>query len=285
MEILFVVVLLMASWHGLKYGVPRGLRAVAKQRRSSINKWNQSHPNAPASARWGAAIARTAAMLRWGPRHLGQECKKAFTDAWDEGKRKYRVGQPAPAPTSSTPTDSQPTQPQPPAPPAAPGRRPGHLQPVPDPPSGGSNEPGAPNEPGGGRLAPPAPRRGPNPMPIATATGGEVKNAEQFMAEAKAVEAEAAADLEDAGADLARAKEDQTRIEQMVASLKRESAMSSDITAVEKLTDPAAARVNAATARQAAADQRLAGAKAVVTIAARHVELIGRAVGSFYQAA
>jgi hypothetical protein len=120
---------------------------------------------------------------------------------------------------------------------------------------------------------------------IQTATGGEITNAEQFLAEARAIASEAAAEMEDAAADAARAEADMSRIETMVASLTSIEALSSDIAAVAALKDPAAQRAQAARDRVAAADQRLAGAKAVEGIAARHVQLIGVAAGSFYNAA
>lgn len=119
-------------------------------------------------------------------------------------------------------------------------------------------------------------------MPIQTATGGEITNAEQFLAESRAIANEAAADLEDASADSSRAQEDLSRIERMVASLSRQSAVANDIASVAGLKEPAAARAQAAKDRHGAAERRLAQAKAVVAIAAKHVQLIGQAAGPFY---
>ncbi len=119
-------------------------------------------------------------------------------------------------------------------------------------------------------------------MAIQTATGGEISNAEQFYAEAKAIETEAAAELEDAAGDSGRAQEDLARVERMIASLSKQAAVKRDIAAVAALKEPAAARAQAAKDRHAAAERRLAEAKNVVTIAARHVQMIGQAAGPFY---
>jgi hypothetical protein len=133
--------------------------------------------------------------------------------------------------------------------------------------------------------ATPAPTRATtrsNDMAVQTATGGEVTNAEQFAAEAKAIEAEAAADLEDARGDATRAEEDLGRIEKMIASLSKQAAVSRDIAAVAALKEPAAARAGAAKDRHGAAERRLAVAKNVSAIAAKHVQMIGQAAGPFY---
>jgi hypothetical protein len=284
---------LMGVWHVTKYAVPRALRAVGNRRRAGIDAWKAANPSAPAFARWGAAAARTVAALRWGPKHLLAEIKKAWAEGLEAGRHKYGVvkaEEPTAVPDPMDPTGTK-TCPQckgevvvdgqicpsclarqeernrqfdaaqPPRP------RP-YLIPVPNP---SGQQAGQPKES--------------TTMTIQTTTGGEIVNAEQFHAEARAIEAEAAAEMEDAAADAKRAEEDQARIERMVASLTGVQALSSDISAVSALKDPAAARAAAAKARLAAADQRLAGAKAVAAIAAKHVQLIGTAAGSFYNAA
>lgn len=260
---------LMGVWHVTKYAAPRALRAVGKRRRASIDRWRAENPQAPAVARWAAAFARWCAAVRWGPRHLVDEVRQAWDEGLELGKQKYGVVktdephpdepvvEPEPEPAAEPPSSfNPPVRPRP------------YLVPVPNP---SGHEAGSSKEN--------------TTMTIQTATGGEIANAEQFHAEAKAIEQEAAADMEDAAADSKRAEEDQARIERMVASLTGVQALASDISAVAALKEPAAARAAAAKARLAAADQRLAGAKQVSAIAAKHVQLIGTAAGGFYKAA
>lgn len=302
MELLGIAIALFAAWHTTKHGVPRAMRAVGDKRRSSIATWQSTHPSAPKSARWLASAGHTVSALRYGPGYL----KRSFADAWREGKQlgeqRYR-GIALPEPTVEIPP-TVPAEPLPPRPPhqtgpqapqpkcrnadcfcqgdpsfaghdpddaeaaTAPERpkpspRPRHLRPVPP-----TSEPSKEN----------------TDMAIQTATGGEILDAEQFHAEARAIEEEAAAELEDASGDSYRAQEDLGRIEKMVASLGKVQALSKDIAAVNALKEPAEARAQAAKDRQAAAERRLAGAKAVTVIAAKHVQLIGTAAGSFYKA-
>lgn len=289
-----VAAALMGAWHVTKYAVPRTMRAVGGRRRSSIDGWKAAHPGAPGMVRWAAGLAGTVAAVRWGPRHLLDETRKAWQEGFEKGREKYGA-QPQPDPTDPNDTKNCPvchgevvvdgdicprclarqeerntewdiTNPQP-------SPRPGDWKPSPRPllvsvPTGTDPKPD-PKE---------------NEVSIETATGGEITNAEQFHAEAKSVVKEAAADMEDAAADNARAQEDLGRIEQMVASLSKQQAVASDIAAVAALQDPATARAAAAKDRAAAAEQRLAGAKVVEQIAAKHVQLIGTATGPFYNA-
>jgi hypothetical protein len=274
---------LMGAWHVTKYATPRAMRAIGAKRRSSISSWKADHPAAPPAARWAAAAARTFTGLRWGPGFLWRETKQAWREGFKAGKAKYGLLEP-PAPAEAEPQAKQPKcrndncfcQDHP----DFDGYDPDEPEPL-------VEEPSARPWP---RLVPvsadePATAQEEKRMTIQTATGGEIVNAEQFHAEAKAIEAEAAADMEDAAADAARAREDLARIERMVASLTGQQALSRDISAVAALRDPATARAAAADSRLAAADQRLAGAKSVAAIAARHVQLIGTAAGRFYQAA
>lgn len=296
MEIFGIAVLaagLMGVWHVTKYAVPRAMRAIGGRRRAGIDSWKADNPGAPALARWGATAAKTVAAVRWGPKYLLTEMKRAWQEGLELGRHRYgvvRTDEPAAVADPADPNDTKNCQvcggtvvvngepcprclarqqernrqfdterPRP---------RP-HLVPVPNP---SGQQTGAQKEK-------------PMTTTFQTATGGEIVNAEQFHAEAKSIEQEAAADMEDAAADAARAEQDLSRIETMVASLSRQKALAADISAVASLKDPAAARSAAAKQRLAAAEQRLAGAKAVSAIAAKHVQLIGTAAGSFYQAA
>lgn len=94
MEILFAAVFLMAAWHGLKRGMPTAMRAIGDRRRASVNDWRSNHPDAPATARWFAGAARTAAAVRYGPKHVKRSFLDAYKEAWEEGKQKYQVAQP-----------------------------------------------------------------------------------------------------------------------------------------------------------------------------------------------
>lgn len=300
MEILGIAMLaagLMGAWHVTKYAVPRTARAMGRKRRAGIDAWTAAHPGAPAVARWPAALGKTVSTLRWGPRFLADETKKAWREGLEHGTRKYGIVPPEPDLYDPNDTKNCPTcggavviagkvcpaclarqaernrqwdADHPPARP--PGTRPRpHLVAVPDP---------IPT-----LIGKPADNTKENTMTIQTATGGEIVNAEQFLAEAKAIVSEASAELEDASGDSARAQEDFARIENMVGALRKQQALSSDIGAVQALTEPAQARAQAAKDRQVAAEQRLAAAKAVEVIAAKHYQLIGTAAGPFYQAA
>jgi hypothetical protein len=194
---------LMGAWHVTKYATPRAMRAIGAKRRSSISSWKADHPAAPPAARWAAAAARTFTGLRWGPGFLWRETKQAWREGFKAGKAKYGLLEP-PAPAEAEPQAKQPKcrndncfcQDHP----DFDGYDPDEPEPL-------VEEPSARPWP---RLVPvsadePATAQEEKRMTIQTATGGEIVNAEQFHAEAKAIEAEAAADMEDAAADAARA--------------------------------------------------------------------------------
>lgn len=273
---------LMGAWHVTKYAVPRAIRAVGAKRSTGIAAWKAGHPDAPAVARWGAALARTFAALRWGPRYLARETRTAWREGLELGRHKYgQVITDLPTPVDEHDASDQrkcvrcETNPVAEGDIACPQCR------------AWQDERDAQAPPLPGRLFVVPNQTQPKKektMPIQTATGGEIVDAEQFMAEAKAIVSEAAAELEDASGDSNRAQEDFARIERMVGSLKKVDAMSEDIGAVAGLHEPAQARAQAAKDRLVAAEQRLAVAKNVEQIAAKHVQLIGRAVGRFYKA-
>lgn len=291
MGIAIIAAGLMGAWHVTKHAVPRTMRAISSRRANSIQAWKATHPGAPAVARWGAALAGTVAAIRWGPRFLIQETRNAWNEGIERGRQKYGV------PVAEPEPDEQVTDPAPAAQPKC--KNPGCFCQT-DPNFDGHEDEDdvAPAEPAS-NVFPlrPVPNPTPDPtskpadtskenhMPIQTATGGEIVDAEQFHAEAKAIVSEAAAELEDASGDSNRAQEDFARIELMVSSLKKVQALANDIGAVSSLRDPAQARAQAAKDRLVAAEQRLAAAKAVEAIAARHVQLIGTAAGAFYKAA
>ncbi len=293
-----VAIILFAAWHTTKHGVPRAFRATAAARRRSIDGWTAEHPDAPKSARWLAKAGYGATALRHGPRYARRE----FAAAWQEGKERGRAkfrpedfNQPTGSDSSepalhqttcngcgatSGPGDKAAVEAwkgahtcPPPQDSPKPQRRPDgrpDLRPVPD------------ATPAGSTPTPDTAAIRSDDMAIQTATGGEITNAEQFAAEAKAIETEAAAELEDAAGDSGRAQEDLARIEKMIASLSKQEAVQRDIAAVAALKEPAAARAQAAKDRHAAAERRLAEAKNVTAIAARHVQMIGQAAGPFY---
>jgi hypothetical protein len=290
---------LMGTWHVAKHAVPRAMRAVGGYRRQSIANWRAANPGAPASTRWAAGAGRSFAALRWGPKFLGRETKRAWKEGVEASRAKY--GPPPAAAvvadnnSGGAPADAgdetascwQCRQP-------ADGPTPGPFDPLLC--QRCSDDEGqrkaarrastaAANPPTTNNNVVPIRPRENTVTTIQTATGGEITNAEQFLAEARAIASEAAAEMEDAAADAARAEADMSRVEKMVASLTSIEALSSDIAAVAALKDPAAQRAQAARDRVAAADKRLAGAKAVEGIAAKHVQLIGVAAGSFYNAA
>lgn len=336
MELIGIAVLvagLMGSWHVAKHAVPRTMRAVGGYRRQSIARWRAANPGAPAVTRWAAGAGRTLAAMRWGPKFLGRETKRAWKEGVEASRTKYG---PPPAP-------------------AEPATKTGGASPVigdgetettcvqcgrdADGPDTGPYGPllcqrcadeedqrrtarraattvvhtndnqfsyrcntcgqtldgfttreqaqtaGARHRCATPSNVVPIRARENTVTSIQTATGGEITNAEQFLAEAKAIASEAAAEMEDAAGDAARAEADLGRVETMVASLTGIQALSSDIAAVAALKEPAVQRAAAARDRVAAADKRLAGAKVVEDIAAKHVQLIGTAAGSFYNAA
>jgi hypothetical protein len=282
---------LMGTWHVAKHAVPRTMRAVGAYRRQSIANWRSANPGAPAITRWAAGAGRTLAALRWGPKFLGRETRRAWKEGVEASRSKYGPAQPVDDPAITTPTADvgetetsciQCGQP-------ADGPEPG--------PDGPLLCQRCADDEDQRRAAKrtstvktqsnvvPIRSKGNTVTTIQTATGGEITNAEQFLAEARAIASEAAAEMEAAAADAARAEADLGRVEKMIASLTRIEALSSDIAAVAALRDPASQRAAAARDRVAAADKRLAGARAVEGIAAKHVQLIGTAAGSFYNAA
>lgn len=276
-EILFGLVALMAVWHGFKYGVPRAIRGISNRRASSIDSWTSAHPGAPKSARWAAGVAKTIAALRWGPGHFKREFGKAFRDAWDDGKQKYKLTPPPPPevnlppiPTPQTGGRSRPTPapspgPTPTPPPAAvPNGRP-HLHSVPT------------------DATPTNTNARSNTMTTSTI---EVVSPETLHAAMQAKVQNAAAELEDARADANRAQAAVAETERTVASLTSLKLKAEDVAYVKALVEPDQQWLAAAQSRIAAADQRLAAAKAALTMASRHVELQAQgAAGDFYRSA
>jgi hypothetical protein len=267
-EILGIAMLaagLMGAWHVTKYAVPRTARAMGRKRRAGIDAWTAAHPGAPAVARWPAALGKTVSTLRWGPRFLADETKKAWREGLEHGKRKYGIAQnpPEPEPPEPDPVDHPPARP--------PGTRPRpHLVAVPDP---------IPT-----LIGKPADNPKESTMTIQTVTGGEVTSPEQLVAELQAIVDEAAADLEDARGDAARADEDAARIEKMTQSITYFELLPEDIATVQALVEPAMSRKSAAEQRAAAAEKRSSQAQAALVMAQRHVELQGQgAAGAFYR--
>lgn len=90
-----LVVIILAVW-GARAGAPTGWAKAKDVRRKSIDNWHSSHPDAPASARFGAQLGALRAFLKDGLPWFFRGLKQAYLDAKEEAERKYRPNQPAP---------------------------------------------------------------------------------------------------------------------------------------------------------------------------------------------
>jgi hypothetical protein len=249
-------------------------KAVGASYRRRMDSWAAEHPDASRIHHRAAALGQMLATLRYGGPALKHGWQSGWRLGWDSGKEwaaKHKPIQPMPV----DPEPITPTTPTPTATPSMPrlrGDGRADLRPVPPMPSQPTTAPTAQQ---------PATKGSPA-MAIETATGGEVTSPETLYAELQAKVNEHGADMEDATADAARAEEEMKRTDLLAASMKKMKYPPNDIALVTRLLEPAKSRLDAANQRKAAAAQSLAGAKAALDMAARHVQLVGQAAGSAY---
>jgi hypothetical protein len=247
-----------------------GGRAVGASYQRRMDAWAAEHPDATRIHRRGAALGQMIATLRYGPGALKHGFRTGWKEGWESGKNwaaKHKPVQPAAEVTPTPePAPAQPAQ-------AAPRLRADGRPDLRVAPPTQNTPPAAPAA---------TPKKGSQDMAIETATGGEVTSPEMLKAELETKVSEHAADLEDAKADAARGAEEVKRTELLTASVKKLKLPAADIALVSKLLEPATARLDAANRRVQAAEMSLAGAKAALTMAGKHVQMVGQAAGGFY---
>ena len=90
------VVIVLAIW-GARQGIPKAGSKINGARRNSLENWKQSHPNAPAIARWGASAGALGPAVRHGLPYLRDGLREAYREAKEEAEQKY-INRPRPEP-------------------------------------------------------------------------------------------------------------------------------------------------------------------------------------------
>lgn len=261
----------------LTFAIRSAVKSVGASYRGRMDNWAAEHPDASRIHHRAAALGQFFAMLRYGGPALKHGWKTGWALGWETGKDWAAKHKPIP------PAQPEPAQPTPPAQPAqAPTTTPGTPRLRPDGKADLRPVPPAPEESTAVPTGQPTATKGTSDMAIETTNGGEVNSPEQLKAELDAKVTEHAADLEDARADAARATEEVQRTERLAASVKKLKLPEEDIAMVSKLLDPAKTRLDSANQRVRSAELSLAGAQAAQTMAAKHVQLVGHAAGTFY---
>jgi hypothetical protein len=119
------------------------------------------------------------------------------------------------------------------------------------------------------------------PPPGGPESAGDIATAAQFAAAADGLVDSLTAEFDDAAAGVVCTQRDSRRDHRMAASL-GSLLPEPDATAVRRLIEPGEQLVQAAKDRLAAASELLARGRAVQEVAAKHAQLMGRAVGPFY---
>ncbi len=308
MEFVFVAVFLFAAWHTVKHGVPAAGRAIGSGYRSRMLRWEQANPDASRPGQVGAGVANGFAAVRYGPGFAWREFVQAWRDGWAEGRDRYGKP-PAVEPTAHVDDDGEmrfgddpqdptgvatcPTckgaavvdaEPCPACVARQEARNEHHdrqmTDPVDDQPPPDNVRELHPNRRPAANAA--ASTEGEPVSQIHTATGGDVTNAMANLAEANTVVAEYSESDQDAERDLARDRERLKVVEQWVAVLAANHAPPARLAEVQALVDPAQRRLHAAEVRRGAASARASVAQTVHATASADAQLVGQAVGRWY---